>query len=112
MVVAWRFGGVGHQFRLDLPLATGGRLAPASPAGEDRSNRAALLPKTCLERIGRRHAAEPSAFDPPARFMIDPRILAVFDFVEAIDESQAMLVEAERTVDDVYMTVAPCGRLA
>jgi hypothetical protein len=38
--------------------------------------------------------------------MTDPRILAVFDFVEAIDESQGMLVDAEGTVDDVYMTVA------
>jgi hypothetical protein len=65
--------------------------------------------QTCPERIDRPHAAEPSVFDPPTRFMTDPRILAVFDFVEAIDEPQAMqamLVEAERTVDDVYMTVA------
>jgi hypothetical protein len=38
--------------------------------------------------------------------MTDPWILAVFDFVEAIDESQAMLVDAERTGDEVYKTVA------
>jgi hypothetical protein len=62
--------------------------------------------QTCLERIDRRHAAEPSAFDPAPRFMTDPRILAVFDFVEAIDESQAMLVDAERTGNEVYKTVA------
>ena len=42
--------------------------------------------QTCLERIDRRHAAEPSVFDPPSRFMTDPRILAVFDYVEAINE--------------------------
>ncbi len=62
--------------------------------------------QTCLERIDRRHAAEPSVFAPPSRFTTDPRILAVFDFVEAIDEAQATLVDAERTADAVYTTVA------
>jgi hypothetical protein len=38
--------------------------------------------------------------------MTDPRILAVFDFVEAINEAQARLVDAEGTSDEVYTTVA------
>ncbi len=38
--------------------------------------------------------------------MTDPRMLAVFDFLEAIDEAQAVLVDAEGTVDEVYNTVA------
>ena len=62
--------------------------------------------QTCLERIELRHAAVPTVFDPPQRFMTDPRIRAVFDFVEAIDESKAVLVDAERTADAVYTTVA------
>jgi predicted kinase len=33
--------------------------------------------QTCLERIDRRHMADPSVFDPPRRFRTDPRILAV-----------------------------------
>jgi predicted kinase len=62
--------------------------------------------QTCLERIDRRHAAEPSVFAPPSRFTTDPRILAVFDFVEAIDEAHATLVDAEGTADEVYTSVA------
>jgi predicted kinase len=62
--------------------------------------------QTCLERIDRRHMADPSVFDPPRRFRTDPRILAVFDCGEAIDASRAMLVDAERTDDEVYATVA------
>jgi predicted kinase len=62
--------------------------------------------QTCLERIDRRHAAEPSIYAPPSRFTTDPRILAVFDFVEAIDASRATLVDAEGTGDEVYTTVA------
>jgi hypothetical protein len=50
--------------------------------------------------------ADPSVFDPPRRFRTDPRILAVFDCGEAIDASRAMLVDAERTDDEVYATVA------
>ena len=62
--------------------------------------------QTCLERIDRRHATEPSIYAPPSRFTTDPRILAVFDFVEAIDASRATLVDAEGTGDEVYTTVA------
>lgn len=62
--------------------------------------------QTCLERIDRRHAAQPSIYAPPSRFTTDPRILAVFDFVEATDGSRATLVDAEGTADEVYTIVA------
>lgn len=52
------------------------------------------------------HAGEFSGYAPSSRFATDPRILAVFDFVEAIDASRATLVDAEGTGDDVYMNVA------
>jgi predicted kinase len=60
---------------------------------------------TCLERIVRRHAAEPSRHDPPRRFTTDPKILAVFDFVEAIDAAHAVVVDAEPPEHDVYADV-------
>jgi len=45
-------------------------------------------------------------YAPPSRFTTAPRILAVFDFVEAIDASRATLVDAEGMGDEVYTIVA------
>jgi predicted kinase len=72
--------------------------------------------QTCLERVARRHAAETSRHDSPRRFTTDPKVLAVFDFVEAIHEAQAVVVDAEPPAHDVYADVVrrvalrlPCG---
>ena len=58
--------------------------------------------ETCLERLRRRHMADPATSDPPERFTTDPRILEVFAFLDRLDRPDAAGLDANGTEDAVY----------
>jgi len=55
----------------------------------------------CLERIRRRHALEPGT-DGPELYQHDAKIQAVFRFVEELDRSDAVAIDAGRSTDEVF----------
>lgn len=61
----------------------------------------------CLDHIRQRHEADPTRHSPPELFTTDPKILAVWDFLEHLDRPEARFVDAARTLDAVYAQLAP-----
>ena len=60
----------------------------------------------CLERIRRRHAADPAHFDAPEVYLTDPKVGAVWQYLAGIDRPDIRFVDAGRPVDEVYVEVA------
>lgn len=58
----------------------------------------------CLERIARRHAADPT-HGPPALFRTEPTILRVYEFIERLDRPDIHFVDAAGSRDGVYEEV-------
>ena len=58
----------------------------------------------CLERIAQRHAIDPST-DAPERYRTDPKILAVFSFLEQLERPEIVAIDAGRPADEVYSVV-------
>ncbi len=58
----------------------------------------------CLERIRRRNATDPSA-GAPELYETDPKILAVFGFLEQLDRPEVVAIDASHPADEVYSTV-------
>ena len=58
-----------------------------------------------LERIQRRHLADPVRYAPPALFTTDPKILAIQQFLDRLDRPDAVFVDAAGPLDEVYEAV-------
>lgn len=56
----------------------------------------------CLERIHQRYWAAPGVYDPPELFATDPKLLAVWNFLERLNRPDVHVVDAARTLDVVY----------
>lgn len=56
----------------------------------------------CLARIGQRYRAAPDIYDPPELFATDPKLVAVWDFLERLDRPDVNVIDAARTLDVVY----------
>jgi len=58
----------------------------------------------CLERIRRRHATDPST-GAPELYETDPKILAVFGFLEQLERPDVVAIDASHPADEVYSAV-------
>ena len=58
----------------------------------------------CLERIRQRHTDDPST-GAPELYESDPKILAVFGFLEQLKRPDVVVIDANRRADEVYAAV-------
>jgi predicted kinase len=58
----------------------------------------------CLERIRQRHAGDPST-GAPELYETDPKILAVFDFLEQLQRPDVVAIDASHPADAVYSAI-------
>lgn len=61
--------------------------------------------KTCIARICQRYEAAPGRYDPPAVYLAEPKILAIWEFLERLDRPDVYWVDAERPFEQVYEQV-------
>jgi predicted kinase len=59
----------------------------------------------CMERIGKRYAANPNTYAPPDVYTTVPHIVGVWTFLEQLDRPDAYVVDAARPHDDVYADI-------
>jgi predicted kinase len=60
---------------------------------------------TCVERIQRRHLEDPGHYPPAERFMRQPQLTQVWDYLEALDRPDAHVIDASHDADTVYSAV-------
>jgi adenylate kinase family enzyme len=59
----------------------------------------------CMERIGKRYAANPDMYAPPDVYMTVPHIVGVWTFLEQFDRSDIYVVNAARPDDEIYADI-------
>ena len=61
--------------------------------------------EVCMERIGKRYAANSGVYAPPDVYTTVPHIVGVWTFLEQLDRPDAYLVDAARPHDEVYADI-------
>jgi thymidylate kinase len=56
----------------------------------------------CIERVRRRYEAHPERYDPPQRYVAEPKILSIWEFLESLDRPDVHLVDASGPQNRVY----------
>jgi predicted kinase len=56
----------------------------------------------CLKRIGQRYATNPDRYDPPELFVTDPKIVALWEYLEHLDRPDAHRIDVTGSEDCVY----------
>lgn len=54
----------------------------------------------CLERISRRYRRDPAYYDPPELYTSDPKLLAIWEYLERLDRPGVSFVDAARPEDE------------
>lgn len=57
---------------------------------------------TCVERIANRHKEDPDKYPPVERFMNQPQLTQVWDYLQAVDRPDVHIVDASQGIQEVY----------
>lgn len=56
----------------------------------------------CIERTRIRHNANPTYYDPPETYLNDPKLLAVWEYLDRLDRPEVYFVDAAKPEHGVY----------
>lgn len=61
--------------------------------------------ETCLDRIERRHQGDPDRYPPRERFMKQPQLAQIWELLDTLKRSDAVVVDADRAYEEVFADV-------
>jgi uncharacterized protein len=57
---------------------------------------------TCVERIANRHKEDPDKYPPVERFMNQPQLTQVWEYLEAVDRPDVHIVDSSQDIENVF----------
>ena len=61
--------------------------------------------EVCIARIRQRYETAPERYDPPEVYLTEPKLLAIWEYLESLDCPDVYRVETGQPFDQVYLQV-------